>query len=281
MQRAQNPVQLQSLKFSKKSARQSKRALSSSYAFPSIPPASSKGIDIPPRPKKCAKTKASPSPISPSEVITPTQEVIRKAAGAQSSASGRGSESAPLPSIDTEAPLADSPTDPVTVQSLTRSSLSPGDFIYSITEEGDITEAICEAPDVEVAIPEISTPITSDAEPQLDTSSGAALELMRFPFQKYQLHPSSLPPSASTRKALLLRSLLRSSLHGIKECSLSKLAVKIDVVRDCATALRVVNYDKETFDRFEGLLKDVELWGIEALQCEFKVQVVYGTRLAS
>ncbi|ERN16399.1 hypothetical protein AMTR_s00052p00138640 [Amborella trichopoda] len=43
----------------------------------------------------------------------------------------------------------------------------------------------------------------------------------------------------------------------------------------------VVSYDNDAFERFESLLKDLEIWGFKALQRESEVQELYGTYLAS
>ncbi|ERN06603.1 hypothetical protein AMTR_s00058p00155870 [Amborella trichopoda] len=59
----------------------------------------------------------------------------------------------------------------------------------------------------------------------------------------------------------------------IEDCPLTDLAVKVAAVRDCATALRAVSYDKGLFDQLKGLLSKLELWGIEASQRESEVLI--------
>ncbi|ERN10976.1 hypothetical protein AMTR_s00160p00043240 [Amborella trichopoda] len=61
----------------------------------------------------------------------------------------------------------------------------------------------------------------------------------------------------------------------------ANLEPEIYAVRHCATALRVVKYDKETFNRFEGFLSDLKHSGVEVLQHEFEVKALYRTYLAS
>ncbi|ERN05678.1 hypothetical protein AMTR_s00006p00181630 [Amborella trichopoda] len=160
------------------------------------------------------------------------------------------------------------------------------------------------APDDEVVILEAPTPVTSEEESQPTASFGTGLELIivatleasplillaegvssepiALPSEPLAIMPQelaaivevpllvSVDSSFSTsltsiRKASLIRNLLQSSLQGVKECSLPNLAVEISLVKDCAATLRLFHYDKETFEKFEGLLKDLEQWGIKAL----------------
>ncbi|ERN09208.1 hypothetical protein AMTR_s00014p00252310 [Amborella trichopoda] len=85
------------------------------------------------------------------------------------------------------------------MQSPTRSSLSQGDFLCTIIEEGDILEV--EAIE-EVVILEAPAPITLEAESQLATFSSARLKLMAV----VALEISSLMPpaeGASTKPTIL------------------------------------------------------------------------------
>ncbi|ERN13955.1 hypothetical protein AMTR_s00021p00140800 [Amborella trichopoda] len=181
----------------RKSTQLSKRALSSLDVSPFVPAASNEGVDLPLRPKKHAKTKASPSLTLPSE----------------------------------------------------------GDFLNSSGPS---------KPDIPSSDPLdlISKEPTIIAEvPPLAVTGSSSL-------------PLSMSSTVSNMNTLLVETLLWSSLQEIKKCPLPDLAAKIIVVRDCAIALRVVSYDKETFDQFEALLKDLEYWGVEILQRESEVQAL-------
>ncbi|ERN02516.1 hypothetical protein AMTR_s00083p00066470 [Amborella trichopoda] len=100
------------------------------------------------KPRKHSKTKASPIPVLSPEVLTPIQETIPETVVVESSASDHISKSAPLPPVEIAISPTDSPVEPVTVQSSTRSSLSQGDFFCTVIAEGDILdiETIREAP---------------------------------------------------------------------------------------------------------------------------------------
>ncbi|ERN12746.1 hypothetical protein AMTR_s00043p00158630 [Amborella trichopoda] len=70
-----------------------KRAASSPSAPPQTPPTLRKEADTPSRPKKRAKTYASPSLVMPSTVATPAQEIIVEATTVQITELDHGSES--------------------------------------------------------------------------------------------------------------------------------------------------------------------------------------------
>ncbi|ERM97384.1 hypothetical protein AMTR_s00127p00049350 [Amborella trichopoda] len=253
-----------------KITRSRKKIVASSNVPLPTPSVLSTKTDVASQPKKCAKIKATLSPIPVSEV------------------------------------------------SPTRSSLSQGDFFFATTEEGDIIAK--EATEEEVVVLEAPAPVTSEVESQPNTSSSAGLELVEgaasedsslvpsaegtlsepvtLPSEPLALVPqettiiTKVPPLvsadpshatslASTRKASLVRNLLQSSLQRVKDCSLSNMAVEIGLVKDCATTMRLVHYDKESFDRFEGLLKNLEQWGNKGWQSESEVQAAYMTCLAS
>ncbi|ERM97974.1 hypothetical protein AMTR_s00117p00108650 [Amborella trichopoda] len=188
-------------KVHRKSTQMSKRALSSLDASPSIPSASSGGVDLPPRLKKHAKMKASPSPSLPSEVIAPVQDTIPEIVVTQQ---------------EMEAPIADNHNGPEIVQSPTLSSLSQGDFLCTIIEEGNIleedTEAIGVVPDIKATTLKVPASIVSEAEPQpqSDASSSKTLQLVTVPIPEapilivpYVGPPSKLDTPSSASLALL------------------------------------------------------------------------------
>ncbi|ERN15348.1 hypothetical protein AMTR_s00036p00141250 [Amborella trichopoda] len=71
--------------------------------------------------------------------------------------------------IKTTTPVADDPIEPEIVQSSTLSPLSYGDFLCTITIEGNIlddgTGAISVAPDTEITAPEVPSSTISEVEP--------------------------------------------------------------------------------------------------------------------
>ncbi|ERN04949.1 hypothetical protein AMTR_s00080p00137790 [Amborella trichopoda] len=247
------------------------------------------GVDLPPRLKKRAKTKASPNPTLPSEVTVHVQETVPEVVVAQPSSSGqttfnlsRRSESAPPPIVEIEAPLAEKPTEPIVVQCPTLSSLSQENFLCTITEEGHILEKHSEANgialNVEVTTSKVLALTTLESEPQPDVPSSATLEFMVVPTSEVPI--STIPEYQ--HEGFVGGKLAMVKSPGNKErLSLFELTAEIDAVRDYTNALRVISYDKETFDRFEGLVNDFERWVIEALQCESEVRALYGTHLAS
>ncbi|ERN16523.1 hypothetical protein AMTR_s00031p00105870 [Amborella trichopoda] len=245
----------------KKVTHLSKSVASNSKALLLTPSAPCK-IDVPPRSGKHLKIKASLSLPFPPEVVTPTQEKILEAVVVASSSSSHLLESAAPPSIEIEAYLSENPYEPVTMKSQTRSSLSQGDFLCTITEEGEIlyTESIGEAPGDEVytLVPldkgALSKPMSSELLALISQELAAIAKVppLVLTDTSFALH------LASIREALIVRDSLQSSLRGVWECSLYNLVVEIGVVKDCTTTLRLIHYDKVTFDRFEGLLKNLE-----------------------
>ncbi|ERN20666.1 hypothetical protein AMTR_s00070p00179750 [Amborella trichopoda] len=215
--------------------------------------------------KKRAKTKASASPTLSSAVTILVQETI--------------------PAVVTTQP---SPS----VQSSTLSPLSQGAFLCTITEEENIledeTEAIGGASDVEVTISEILAPTTSEAKPQPDVPSSTTLELMVVPTSEVPIL-TLLEVGASSKLDILLSeplALVSQETTIIVEVPPLVVAGSSSMPSSVSNkkALLMGNllrYDKETFDRFEGLLQDLERWGVEVLQCEAEVQALYGNRLAS
>ncbi|ERN02829.1 hypothetical protein AMTR_s00086p00145680 [Amborella trichopoda] len=167
----------------RKITRLSKRALSSPDAFPLVQYALSEAADLPIKPKKRAKTKASPSPTLRYET---------------SFSLSCQSESVTPRMVEIKPPIYGSPTEseivpPEIVQPSTLSSLSQGDFLCIIIEEGNIleydTEAISVALDIEMtaskvhiskAKPQFQPDISLNVEPpsELEVPSSESLALV-------------------------------------------------------------------------------------------------------
>ncbi|ERM95388.1 hypothetical protein AMTR_s00008p00221460 [Amborella trichopoda] len=205
----------------RKSIRQSKRALSSLDAPPSVQTISSEAHDSSSRPKKRAKKKVFPSLTLPSEVVPPIQEPVIAA-----------------PKVVIARP----------------SSFEVPTLVASYEEP----QSKPNAPSSETLAPVPHEPAIIAEIPPLVVASFSSL-------------PSSISNTLSNRKASLEENFLRVSLQGLKGCSLSDLEVKIIAVRDCDTALRGVNYEKETCARFKVLFTDLERWRVEGLQRESEV----------
>ncbi|ERN18174.1 hypothetical protein AMTR_s00054p00170120 [Amborella trichopoda] len=92
----------------------------------------------------------------------------------QTSGRERISKKIPPPPVVIEASPTENIIEGLIAPSPARSSMSQGDFLCTITKEGDILEA--EA--IEVAILEAFAPITSEAESWPAASSNAGLELI-------------------------------------------------------------------------------------------------------
>ncbi|ERN08881.1 hypothetical protein AMTR_s00015p00210950 [Amborella trichopoda] len=191
--------------------------------------------------------------------MTPATDVIPETAGAQSSASGHKLESAPLLLVETEAPPTDNPTEPITVQFLAHSSLKVEP--QPDTSSGVALEFIAVPSSEASAL--AATSAESLSEPVIPSSECLVL----VPHEPIAIVAVPPPPAASSPSPLPL--------------TLTRKALPIDVARECATTLRMVNYDKETFDGFESHLKDLEQWGIEASQRELEVQTLCKPCLAA
>ncbi|ERN07019.1 hypothetical protein AMTR_s00141p00100970, partial [Amborella trichopoda] len=213
------PSLVAELEVHRKSTRLRKRALSSLDASPSIHFASSEATDLTSKPKKHAKTKASPSPTLPSEVAAPIQETIPKVVTTQPVHLKEiflklilKQSKAPL---DIEATASKVPT-PTTLE---EEPQSQPDASLSKTLKL-------------VVVPPPEVPIS--AVPNVELPSKA--------------NTLSMSNIVLNRKALLAKRFLQSSLQRLKECSLSDLAAEIIAVRDRVTALNNVSYEKKTFD---------------------------------
>ncbi|ERN09117.1 hypothetical protein AMTR_s00014p00117020 [Amborella trichopoda] len=99
----------------------------------------------------------------------------------------------------------------------------------------------------------LSKPYALSSEPSALVSNEPAIiaEIRPFAITGSSSLPFSMSNTITTMKTLLVETLPRSSLQEIKNCSLPDLAAKIVAVRDCATALGVLSYDKENFNWFE------------------------------
>ncbi|ERM93733.1 hypothetical protein AMTR_s00004p00255900 [Amborella trichopoda] len=133
--------------------------------------------------------------------------------------------------------------------------MAQGDFFFTITEEGDIinVEAIEGALNDEVVILEAFVHVTSEEESRPAASSSYGLALMAVAALEEPAAIAKAPPLSSTDSS-----------------SATPLA-----------SIRKASIDKETFDRFEGLLKNLKQLGIEALQRESEIQMAYKACLAS
>ncbi|ERN08450.1 hypothetical protein AMTR_s00150p00052380 [Amborella trichopoda] len=136
-----------------------------------------------------------------------------------------------------------------------------------------------------VTVPSSDEPISTISHVKAGPLGRASQEptVLAEPSSLVATSPLPLPTSiiASDVKTLIVASLLSPSFQIIKECSLIDLVVRVVAVRDCATTLRAISYDKELFYQFERLLSKLKRWGIEASQRELEVQRLCGPRLTA
>ncbi|ERM99392.1 hypothetical protein AMTR_s00131p00027940, partial [Amborella trichopoda] len=247
----------------RKSARLSKRTSSDQDVSPSVQSAPGKAHDLPPRPKKRAKSKAFPCPTPLSRVMPPIKEpviptpevVIAQPAPSDKTSFSLSyrSKSIPAPMVEIvcmvmEAPSDGGPTDDVSTEpeAMQLSTLSPpgqADFPFTIAEEAcsldDDTGAINVIPDTEVTAPKVPTSTISEAEPRSEPDAPSSETLALVPHESAII--VEVPPLAVASSSL--RSSVLSTLSN-KKASLALLIAYQDSFKDedmaCLAELKAI-----------------------------------------